>query len=117
MAGMFTVKMPDFKKMIRGLEKTVRLTVAATVNDCAFEFRRDAMRAMTEHMIVRSPGFLKKALKVGNKAKGNQSIDRMAAEAGSLELPGFTGWIEQLGGPNKRRRMATLFSRGGQRQT
>jgi len=115
MAGMFTVKVPDVKKLFRQIDKVFNQSIAASLNDAAFELRKQALNVFNENIIIRSPAFVKRQLRVA-RAKASDGIANMKAEAGSVAAPGFTGWKEQLGAPDARKKTITLAARGGNKK-
>jgi hypothetical protein len=114
--GAFTVKLPDFKKMFREMEKVTRQAARASVNDMAFEFKNKAFEVLDEKYTFRKPGFVKHQLKV-TKVEKDASFDDMVAYSGSVQFGKFGGWAEPLGGDEPdRHRLMTPLARGNNMQ-
>jgi hypothetical protein len=114
MSKVFSVKLPDYKKFFKELEALPNKVAAASLNDAAYEFRNQAIGAISDEYTIRVPQFLRHQMRVGQKAKGNQNIDDMVAQAGSVGAPRFSGWTEPMDGSGPERdRMFTLLARSG----
>jgi hypothetical protein len=86
------------------------------VNRAAIKTRENILDYMHKHMIIRSPSFLKSRIKYRKAQRGRASVNRVAI-VGSTKANRHTGWAEQEGlAEDKREKVLTLASRGGNRQ-
>ncbi|MDR3247529.1 MAG: hypothetical protein LBT39_01975 [Treponema sp.] len=114
MAKGMSVKLPNFDKLFKDMAAIPNKAAAAALNDSAYEFRSQAIDALSNEYTIRVPYFLRHQMRVGQKAKGNQNIDAMIAQAGSVGAKGFSGWTEPLDGSGPGRdRIFTLLARMG----
>jgi hypothetical protein len=86
---------------------------AKFVNDEALQFKADFPDVMAAHYAVRNKKFIGSTIKV-ELARPRSRMEDIAASAGTVKKPRFSGFTEEVGGGGPRRTRAfTLAGRGG----
>jgi len=80
-------------------ERAISLAESQTLNDIAFQFKTEAEKSIVENLTSRRPEFVRRVFRVEKASPGG-----LQAIAGTVQLDNstFTGFIEQLGGADKR---------------
>lgn len=88
-------------QLIKDLERDMpvkfRRATASLINSMAFELRGAIIHTISKEMEVRSPGFVRRQIRV-TKANPGYSVAHQYAIAGSVYADRFSGWIEQQTG-------------------
>lgn len=89
-------------------KQQIKGAVVMTMNSLAFKARDHMTWNIIQTMMIRNHAFVRGSFAV-EKATGST----LTAYAGSIIRPRFTGWAEQEGAPNKRKRAASIAARSG----
>lgn len=118
----FNFESPDLVNLqlwFKRAPKRFTRAVTGVVNSLAFQARAQAVKNIQAGTITRNPRFVSASMRV-KKAKTGQSLNRIIAEMGSIDLSGkgrSTGFEElETGAQSKSHRVPTLFARAGGNQ-
>lgn len=100
------------KRLCEKAPKKMQKVTAGVLNNEAFTLRTSILKVLKKEMIIRSPGFVKKNVRVVMAKPG--PVQNQVAESGSIFAARFTGWKEQQTGEyGKQKKVASKFARGG----
>lgn len=100
------------KRLYKKAPKKMQKVTAGVLNSEAFTLRTSILEVLKKEMIIRSPGFVKKNVRVVKAKPG--PVQNQVAESGSIFADRFTGWKEQqTGETGKQKSVASKFARGG----
>lgn len=118
MANIFDMDKRDLRKLQKfqkNAPREFRKATAGVLNSLAFSTRKLDIQNIDRSMIVRNRRFVEGSLKVDKARSG--PIESQVATEGSINRPRFTGWVEQqTGKAPKKKRTATIHSRGGSKR-
>lgn len=113
--NIFQHSAPDLillRRLYKKAPKKMQKVTAGVLNTEAFTLRTNILQILKKEMIIRSPGFVKKMVRVVKARPG--PVQGQVAESGSVFTDRFTGWKEQQTGEiGKKKQMASKFARGG----
>lgn len=93
----------NFKQILKKAPKTYSRAAASVLNSAAFGTRKLAVKNVKSKMIVRNERFIGGSIRV-DKARRGAPISTNRATVGSVERKRFSGWREQEGGPQTKRK-------------
>jgi hypothetical protein len=103
----------NFKRMQRRAPKLFGRAAGHALNSAAFGTRKLAIRNIKAQMIARNEKFIEGSVRV-NKARLGAPLSQQSSEVGSIKRERFSGWLEQEGGQQtKRKHYGTEDSRKG----
>jgi hypothetical protein len=93
--------------------KAVQAASAAALNRLAFCARQEMIKTLKSTMTIRNEKFLSQRIKY-QPTSYRLPVSSQEAQAGSVALPRFSGWVEQeTGEQSDKTRIGTLLARGG----
>lgn len=103
----------NFKRILKKAPKLYSRAAANVLNSAAFGTRKLAIRNIKSGMIARNEKFIAGSIRV-DKARRGAPMEMNKSVVGSVKRPRFSGWREQEGGQQtKRKHLAKPAARKG----